>query len=61
MKTERFEKLEPQEMQKATGGLDYAQLRAVNSLVDYSWLKNAAAKLRENLQVRPPIGPVPHR
>ena len=58
MNSERIKDLNPGEKRDTVGGLGYAHLSAATSLVDYSWLKNAAAKLRANLQVLPPVGPV---
>jgi len=58
MKCERLENLDRQEMRDAMGGLAFVQYQTVNSLVNYDWLKIAAAKLRANLQVLPPIGPI---
>ena len=59
MTSERFEKLDPREMRGVVGGLGYTQLQTANGLVNYDWLQRAAAKLRANLQVLPPVGPVP--
>ena len=59
MKSERFEKVGLREMRDVVGGLGYVQLNAATGLVNYDWLKNAAAKLRANLQVLPPVGPAP--
>jgi len=61
MKNARFENLGRCDMRDAVGGFGYAQLQASSSLVNYDWLKKAAAKMRANLQVLPPVGPIPHR
>lgn len=57
MKREQTEKLDAREMQTVTGGVAYSQIQSSNSLVNYDWLKTAAAKLRASLQVLPPVGP----
>ncbi|MEO1996874.1 MAG: hypothetical protein ABGZ17_16535 [Planctomycetaceae bacterium] len=56
MKCERFEQLDRHEMQTVAGGLHLMQLQAATGLINYDWLKTAAAKLRANLQVLPPKG-----
>ena len=61
MKSHRFENLQHSEMRGATGGLGYVQLQAATGLVHNDWLKKAAAKLRANLRVLPPVGPIPPR
>jgi hypothetical protein len=60
MKDANLESLSPREMQGVGGGLGYAHATMASSLVNYDWLKQAAAKLRANLQVLPPVvGPGP--
>ena len=60
MKNERFEKVGEREMRDVAGGRNYVHLTPATGLVNHDWLKNAVAKLRANLQVAPPVGPVPH-
>lgn len=61
MKCGKFKKLCQEEMQDAIGGLAFVQVQVVNSLLNIDWLRIAAKKLRANLQVLPPVGPIPHR
>ena len=59
MMSEQFEKLDRNQMRGTLGGLSYAPVHTAISLVNYDWLKIAAKKLRANLQVLPPTGPIP--
>ena len=58
MKDKKFSELSREEMRKTEGGEGpYHAYTSSKSLIDYSWLQTAAAKLRANLQVAPPVVP----